>query len=365
MRLEFLSAATTIDLSSSSVHFSQQQSFEGGHGGRGLLCWWRGCFPSGGRGYNSFNKPLYQICGRMGHIALKCFYRFDVRYQNQFQNQKPLGEYSADESSIPVSQSQAYIASPMTVNDASWFLSSGATQHVTSTTDSMNTNSEYSSTGKLALGDGSKLLITQIRHITLPTSRSFHLKNVLMVPSITKNLISISKFTIENDVIMGFDSTYYYIKDKQSRKIRLQGVLKDGLYQLHLSPPLSTPLSSSSKSNKDHYNVSTMHSDASSLHSVLNSVPSPTCRIVGCESSSNSDYGNSCNTRLLTLWHSRLGHPNKVVLNKILAQLNIKVSPCTQMNFCDAFQYGKMHQASFPSTPLHTTAPFQIIHSDV
>ena len=91
----------------------------------------------------------------MGHIALKCFYHFDVRYQNQSQNQKPLGDYSVDESSIPVSQSQAYIASPTTVNDASWFLDSGATHLITSTIDSMNTNSEYSGIGKLALGDGS------------------------------------------------------------------------------------------------------------------------------------------------------------------------------------------------------------------
>ena len=102
----------------------------------------------------------------MGHIALKCFYRFDVRYQNQSQNKKLLGDYSANESSIPVSQSQAYIASPTTINDASWFLDSGATHHVTSTTDSMNTNSEYLGTGKLALGDGSQLPITHIGHIT-------------------------------------------------------------------------------------------------------------------------------------------------------------------------------------------------------
>ena len=111
----------------------------------------------------------------MGHIALKCFHRFDVTYQNQFQNQKALGEYSADESLTPISQSQAYIASPTTVNEASWFLDSGAAHHVTSTTDSMNTNSEYSGTGKLALGDGSKLPITHWTHhftyFTLSTSQ--------------------------------------------------------------------------------------------------------------------------------------------------------------------------------------------------
>ena len=37
MRLESLNAITTVDLSGSSVHFVQRQSFRGGRGGRGLL----------------------------------------------------------------------------------------------------------------------------------------------------------------------------------------------------------------------------------------------------------------------------------------------------------------------------------------
>ena len=73
-----------------------------------------------------------------------------------------------------------------------------------------------------------------------------------------------------------------------------------------------------------------------------------------------------CNTQsLMTLWLSRLGHPNRLVLNKVLSQLNINVSSYAVVKFCDACQYGKLHQASFPPTLLHTTAPFQIIHSDV
>ena len=73
-----------------------------------------------------------------------------------------------------------------------------------------------------------------------------------------------------------------------------------------------------------------------------------------------------CNTQsLMTLWHNRLGHPNRLVLNKVLSQLNIIVSSYAAVKFCDACQYGKLHQASFPPTLLHTTASFQIIHSDV
>ena len=61
----------------------------------------------------------------------------------------------------------------------------------------MTTKSEYSGNGKLALGNGSHLPITHIGNFHLPTSRSLSLRNILLVPSLTKNLISISKFTLE------------------------------------------------------------------------------------------------------------------------------------------------------------------------
>ena len=167
---------------------------------------------------------MCQICGKTGHTALKCFYRFDLQDQNQIQFQKLSSAIPEEE--LPVQQSQAYIASPTTVNDASWFLDSGATHHVAATSDSMTTKSKYSGNGKLALGDGSHLPITHIGNFHLPTSRSLSLRNILLVPSITKNLISISKFTLENNVIMEFDSTCCYSKDKQSKAVLLQGALK-------------------------------------------------------------------------------------------------------------------------------------------
>ena len=67
----------------------------------------------------------------------------------------------------------------------------------------------------------------------------------------------------------------------------------------------------------------------------------------------------------MSLWHNKLGHPNMIVLHKVLSHLNIKLSSLTIQKFCEACQYGKLHQVSFPSVPLHTTAPFQIIYTDV
>ena len=39
---------------------------------------------------------------------------------------------------------------------------------------------------------------------------------------------------------------------------------------------------------------------------------------------------------LMNLWHGRLGHPNKVILNKVLAHLGISVPTGAVHQFCDA-----------------------------
>ena len=98
----------------------------------------------------------------------------------------------------------------------------------------MTTKTEYSGNGMLVLGDGSQVLISHIDHMNLSTSRSLKLKNILLVPTITKNHISISKFTLENDVIVEFDSTGCSVKDKKSKVVLLQGKLS-GQYT-RLSP---------------------------------------------------------------------------------------------------------------------------------
>ena len=83
-----------------------------------------------------------------------------------------------------------------------WFLDSGATHHVTDDGDSLPTKTEYSSIAKLAIGNGSTLPISHIDTVKIPASKPLILKNILLVPAITKNLISISKFTLENNVIV-------------------------------------------------------------------------------------------------------------------------------------------------------------------
>ena len=137
-----------------------------------------------------------------------------LNFQNSQSLSKGFFGVTTTESSAPLQNSQAYLtySTSDNIND-SWFIDSGATHHVTADGKSLNTKTEYSGTGKLSIGDGSQLSISHIGNIKLPTSQPLMLRDILLVPSIAKNLIGISKFTLENDVIVEFDSSCCYVKD--------------------------------------------------------------------------------------------------------------------------------------------------------
>jgi hypothetical protein len=68
---------------------------------------------------------------------------------------------------------------------------------------------------------------------TLPTSfSSLKLTNVLHLPEITKNLLSVSQLTLDNNVRIEFSLNFYFIKDKETNQTLLHGILHRGLYQL-------------------------------------------------------------------------------------------------------------------------------------
>jgi hypothetical protein len=122
--------------------------------------------------------------------------------------------------------------------------------------------SPYSS---ITIGDGSTIPVTCTGHSTIPNS-NFLLHNILIVPSLIKNLISVHQFTHDNQVILAFDPFGLFVKDLKTEEVLARYNSDSDLYPL---PSTST---------------STPRAMIASVH----------------------------------LWHRRLGHPNKTTLSSLL-----------------------------------------------
>ncbi|XP_031266558.1 uncharacterized protein LOC116124947 [Pistacia vera] len=160
---------------------------------------------SGGRGRGigaGRNRLICQVCGKTGHLALNCYHRFDTNFtgennvlgrgsfvqnyprppfqQSQFYgyyspqvphnssfspNMRPPQVYPGSQSSASSFYNQAFLSqtqfqngsnplahyttSPSTIQDASWYMDSGAIDHVTSDLSQLTVNSSYNGNEQL------------------------------------------------------------------------------------------------------------------------------------------------------------------------------------------------------------------------
>lgn len=127
--------------------------------------------------------------------------------------------------SIPlVIVSNAFITTPLLVQDGSWFMDSKATNHVTSDPIQLVTTSTYQGNDQLQVGNGENLIISYTGHLSITNfiyNKVVHLKNNICVPHITRNLLSISKITKDNNVLVEFFADQCVIKDKLSKVVLL------------------------------------------------------------------------------------------------------------------------------------------------
>ncbi|XP_020679061.1 uncharacterized protein LOC110097154 [Dendrobium catenatum] len=88
-----------------------------------------------------------QICNRVGHSAFQCWYRTDLNYQ-------------------PVQQ--AFLSADAPSSD-DWFLDTGATSHLTSNLQHLQTPQTYTGSSQIQVGNGQLLPIANSGQGLLPT----------------------------------------------------------------------------------------------------------------------------------------------------------------------------------------------------
>ncbi|KAL4301812.1 hypothetical protein GQ457_10G028910 [Hibiscus cannabinus] len=123
---------------------------------------------------------------------------------------------------------------PTSGQEVVWYPDSGATHHITNNRENLQSDAVYTGKHSLLMGNGDKIAITHVGSGCLPNGdRTLYLHNLLCVPDITKNLLSVSQFARDNDVFFEFYSHKYVVKDVQTQVPLLEGRLTpEGLYEL-------------------------------------------------------------------------------------------------------------------------------------
>jgi len=112
------------------------------------------------------------------------------------------------------------------------------------------------------MGNGSGLKISVIGYAHLRSSISINtlvLKDLLHVPEITKNLISISKFCRDNNIFFEFHSNTCYVVHQVTKRVLHHNILKNGLYIFPTSQSVSQYSVNSLSFIADKINVNTWH----------------------------------------------------------------------------------------------------------
>ncbi|GJU95226.1 integrase [Tanacetum coccineum] len=118
---------------------------------------------------------------------------------------------------------------------ANWHSDTGANSHVTPDLEAMDNSEAYYGDDALHVGNGKGLPILHIGSSKVYSpQKTFSLKNILHVPEISHNILSIQKFCHDNDVFFEFHTSHFVLKDESTHTTLLTGPSKHGLYTITL-----------------------------------------------------------------------------------------------------------------------------------
>jgi hypothetical protein len=114
-----------------------------------------------------------------------------------------------------------------------WFLDTGASTHMATHPGISSCHPVPDNTAHVIVGNGAPLAVTHTGSMFFPTAHSsLRLNNVLVCPSLIKNLVSVRALTRDNPITVEFDASGFSIKDLQTGMVLLRCDSSGELYPL-------------------------------------------------------------------------------------------------------------------------------------
>ncbi len=271
-------------------------------------------------------------CGKFGHIRRFCKDLNKDKGTKDSKSPANKGNQVGKGQSGSRSESLGLVLQSLTVsacgiNSETWIVDSGATSHMCNNKALLEDLVELSEPVDVMLGDGKILNAVGSGVVTVHTNlangkqQECKLHNVLFVPNLSYNLLSVSKVA-EAGKSVSFEETTCNISRSDGEIIAI--AKKVGcLYYLDIQP------------------------------------------IVECSNAVNEETEHSNEM----LWHQRYGHLGAQGLKKLASENLVEgfnFNAKKDLEFCDACVQGKLHRCSFPNSGAkRASEPLGLVHSDV
>ncbi|KAJ0086501.1 hypothetical protein Patl1_07025 [Pistacia atlantica] len=200
-------------------------------------------------------------------------------------------------------------------------MDSVASHNITGDLANLSIHSEYDGTDKVILGDSSGLTISHIGSLEIYSSKcTFILSDTLCVPKLSKNLISVHHLTKQNNVFVEFHPFHFFVKDKITGAILLQGACENDVYTFPESM-----------------------------------MSSPSKMVANAHERTSIDG-----------WHKRLRPPSFRIVQHLVKKISLPVAKTNKISqLCSSCSINKAHQQPFHSNSLQSHAPLELSYTDV
>ncbi|MFS7924165.1 putative RNA-directed DNA polymerase [Helianthus anomalus] len=246
-------------------------------------------------------NTVYGSCNRcgIGHIPSLCPNRDPTTIRPRQQPSANYADYRSQESST-------------------WLSDTGSSHHVAPDLSGFDNYETYYGSDSLHVGNGKGLPILHIGSKNLHSpNRTFHLRNILHVPQIKQNLLSVQKFCYDNHVYFEFHASFFCVKDEATHTTLLTGPSTDGLYSFNI-PRFQT-------------------------------IPKVAFSAV----------------RASNIWHQRLGHPHPQLLKSMLSTFHLPLNDNCSSSFCDSCSIGKSSKQHLLNSNFKSSHVLDLVFCDV